>query len=72
MGHSWVRRVWRMPHQILVVIVDLKQDPVALGRDPAEVVLAIGVVVGVEIIIAPQRREDLTLDLLSRALQPLA
>src|SRR5208283_4412840 len=63
MGHSWVRRVWRMPHEIPVVIVDLEQDFVALGRDHAKVVLAIGVVVGVEIIISPQRREDLALGL---------
>jgi hypothetical protein len=36
---------------------------VALDRDPAEVVLAIGIIVGIELIIAPQRRDDLVLGL---------
>ena len=52
-----------MPHKILVVIVDLKQNFVALRRDPAEVVLAIGVVVDGEVIVVSQRREDLALHL---------
>jgi hypothetical protein len=36
---------------------------VALDRHPAEVVLAIRIIVGIELIIAPQRREDLALGL---------
>src|ERR1700730_11438109 len=63
MGDCGVRRVWRMQRETLVVIVDLKQDFVALDRDPAEVMLAIGIIVGIELIIAPQRREDLALSL---------
>jgi hypothetical protein len=44
-----------MQRETLVVIVDLKQDFVALDRDHAKVMFAIGIIVGIELIIALRR-----------------
>src|SRR3954447_25306519 len=54
-GHARVRLVGRVAAPVQVVGVDLEQDDLALHPDEAEIVLAIGVVVGGESVEAGDR-----------------
>ncbi len=61
-----------MVDEVAIVIIDFEQELLALRDDHAEVMLAIRVVVGVEVVIAAQRLDDLLLDFLPKRRDPLA